>query len=493
MLKKSCSKLVLYVLFLNLGLFQYQYAQAPDTLWTKTFGGPNGDHGYSVQQTSDGGYIIAGWTDSFGAGLDDFWLIKTDDSGDTLWTKTYGGSDYDYGYTVQQTTDEGYIIIGETYSFGSNDWDAWLIKTNDLGDTLWTQTFGGGSHDFGRSVQQTTDGGYVITGRTRSFGSGNEDVWLIKTDDLGDTLWTKTFGGSDNDQGFSIQQTADAGYIITGVTESFGAGDYDIWLIKTDTLGDTLWTKTFGGSDVDGGRCVQQTTDGGYIIAGRTRSFGAGNYDVWLIKTDDLGDTLWTKTFGGSDVDVGDCVQQTIDGGYIITGMTESFGAGNYDVWFIKTDDSGDSLWTKALGGGYYEGGYTVQQTSDGGYIITGYTSSFGAGDYDAWLIKTGSDPGIVEYDDQSIISGNCVLKQNYPNPFNALTSISYSILHSDFVTLTVYDVLGRKIKTLANGFKRADEYSVTFDATELSGGVYYYELKVGDNLAETKKMLLLH
>ncbi len=492
MLKKSYTKLVLYILFLNLGLFRYQYAQPPDTLWTKTFGGLDYDHGYFVQQTTDEGYIIAGYTCSFGAGEHDVWLIKTDDSGDTLWTKTYGGSSYDDGYTVQQTADEGYIIIGDTYSFGANDWDAWLIKTNDSGDTLWTKLFGGSSDDFGRSVQQTTDGGYVMTGRTRSFGAGNEDVWLIKTNALGDALWTKTFGGSDNEQGCSIQQTADAGYIITGVTESFGAGEHDVWLIKTDTLGDTLWTKTFGGSDLDVGNCVQQTTDGGYIIAGRTRSFGAGNSDVWLIKTDDSGDTLWTRTFGGSDIDGGSCVQQTTDGGYIITGMTQSFGAGNYDVWLIKTDGSGDTLWTKTLGGGYYEGGYTVRETSDGGYVITGYTSSFGVGDYDAWLIKIGPEPGIVEHGDHSIISNNCVLNQNYPNPFNALTGISYSISHSDFVTLTVYDVIGREMKTLVNGFKKAGTHSVTFDATELSSGVYYYELRTGDNLVETKKMLLL-
>ncbi len=492
MSKKSYSKLALNIVFLSLGLFQYQYAQGPDTLWTKTFGGTEYDYGYSVQQTLDGGYIIAGYTRSFGAGEHDFWLIKTDDSGDTLWTKTYGGSSYDYGYTVQQTTDGGYIIVGETHSIVSNEWDAWLIKTDDLGDTLWTKTFGGGSHDFGRSVQQITDGGYIITGRTSSFGSGNEDVWLIKTDDLGDTLWTKTFGGSDNEQGVSIQQTTDGGYIIAGSTESFGAGDYDVWLIKTDDLGDTLWTKTFGGSNTDWAGSVQQTTDGGYIIAGGTRSFGSGNYDVWLIRTDDLGDTLWTKTFGGSDNERGVSIQQTTDGGHIITGGTESFGAGSYDVWLIKTNALGDTLWTKTLGGSDGDYGYSVQQTNDGGYIITGYTASFGAGGYDVWLIKTDPDPGIVEHDNHPNISGNYFLNQNYPNPFNALTSISYSISHADFITLTIYDILGKKVKTLVNEFKKADKYSVDFDAATLSSGLYFYELKIGDNIAETKKMLLL-
>ena len=481
MLKKTCSKLVLSVFILGFGLLQKQYAQGPDTLWTKTFGGVADDYGYSVQQTTDEGYIIAGCTYSFGVGEGDVWFIKTDDSGDTLWTKTYGGSSYDYAYTVQQTTDEGYIMTGMT------DYDVWLIKTNASGDTLWTKTFGSVNIDAGNCVQQTSDGGYIITGYTYHLGP---DVWLLKTNASGDTTWTKTFGGNDVDNGISVQQTADSGYIITGSTRSFGAGEGDVWFIKTNASGDTLWTKTFGGSAADWGMSVQQTADGGYIISGGTESFGAG--DVWLIKTDESGDTTWTKTFGGSDVDGGYSVQQTSDGGYIIAGYTGSFGAGGQDVWLIRTNALGDTLWTKTFGGSDIDYAYSVQQTTDAGYIITGVTESFGAGGYDVWLIKTGPEPGIAEHYDQSNISGNFVLNQNCPNPFNTLTNISYSISRSDFVTLTVYDVLGREVKTLVNEFKKAGTHYVTFDATELSSGVYYYDLNTGDNIAETKNMLLL-
>jgi hypothetical protein len=295
---------------------------------------------------------------------------------DTLWTKTYGGSSNDQGQSVQQTTDGGYIIAGSTWSYGNGWSDIWLIKTDSNGDTTWTKTFGGSMVDEGRSVQQTTDGGYIITGSTASFGNGERDVWLIKTDSNGDTTWTKTFGGSSDDEGHSVQQTTDGGYIITGYTES---GLSDVWLIKTDSNGDTTWTKTFGGSSDDWGHSVQQTTDGGYVITGYKGS--SNGPDIWLIKTDSEGSEEWNQTFGGSNSDRGYSVQQTTDGGYIITGSTSSFGNGDYDVWLIKTDSQGNEQWNQTFGGSNSDRGYSVQQTTDGGYIITGSTSSFGNGD----------------------------------------------------------------------------------------------------------------
>tara|TARA_B100001250_G_scaffold267756_1_gene230985 strand:- start:6 stop:812 length:807 start_codon:yes stop_codon:yes gene_type:complete len=231
------------------------------------------------------------------------------------WEKTFGGIGNDEGYSVQQNTDGGYIVCGRTESFGNGWSDVWLIKTDVNGDTLWTNTFGGTSTDEGYSVQQTNDGGYIICGWTESSGNGNKDVYLVKTDDNGDSLWTKTFGGTGNDEGYSVQQTNDGGYIICGYTESFGNGGYDVWLIKTDGNGIEQWNQLFGGTGYDVGYSVQQTIDGGYIIAGRKEhskeSSKDPGYDLYLIKTD--GDGNVTSTFNIPTPNTNRKLQKTVD------------------------------------------------------------------------------------------------------------------------------------------------------------------------------------
>ena len=231
-----------------------------------TYGFPEYDELYEVHQTTNGGYITVGTTGD--SPNFDFYLIKTDGNGIEQWTKTFGGTDREQGHSVQQTTDGGYIITGETNSFGNGGRDVYLIKTDGNGIEQWTKTFGGTDSDEGLSVQQTTDGGYIITGKTRSFGNGEDDVYLLKTDASGNEIWSKTFGGIYDERGYSVQQTTDGGYIITG--EMYG----DVCLIKTDASGNEQWSQTFGGTSCNYGGCSgQQTTDGGYIITGRNKSF----------------------------------------------------------------------------------------------------------------------------------------------------------------------------------------------------------------------------
>ncbi len=443
----------------------------------RTYGGADYDAANSVQQTTDGGYIIAGSTKSFGPGDADVYLVKTDSCGDTLWTKTFGGTEVDYGYAVQQTTDGGYVITGLTCSFGAGMGDIWLIKTDAHGDTLWTRTFGDTNPQWGYAVQQTLDGGYIVVGNTGPYG--DFDVYLIKTNASGDTLWTRTFGGAGDDYGFSVQQTLDSGYIVAG-------GGGDIYLIKTDVNGDTLWTRTFGGVDEEWGYSVHQTTDNGYIIAGDTRSFGSGQSDVYLVKTAADGDTLWTKTFGGAGEEWGYSVQQTNDGGYIVAGVTASFGAGWSDVYLIKTDAGGDTLWTRTFGDSADDYGQAVRQTADGGFIIAGYTYSFGAGDFDVYLVKTGVSGVAVAEPKASPTRTPALSLSCEPNPCRGSAVLHLTTGPLDHsTTLRVYDAQGRLVLS-----QPVLTSSFPLSTSDLPSGAYFVRVENGNEHATTRLIL---
>ncbi len=350
--------------------------------WEKIY---EGCEGYSVQQTTDGGYIATG-TKDHSPSLHKVYLLKTDENGDTLWTKSIQGTG-GIGYSVKQTTDGGFIITG-LYQNGTWVSDVYLIKTDHNGNTLWTKTFGGGKPDCGYSVQQTTDGGYIVAGYSTDWNLLTENVYLIKTDSNGDTLWTKKYGGNSNDRGYSVQQTSDEGYIITGHYSN------RVYLIKTNNIGDTLWTKKYGGNYYGNGYSVKQTNDDGYIITGYIYNPISESRDVYLLKTNENGDSLWSKTYGGLDSDLGKSVEQTTNGGYIIAGQIKLETGGISDVYLIKTDENGDSLWTKTFNANDQEVGHSVQQTNDGGYIITGWTLQRGS--FGLYLIKTNEEGNIV-------------------------------------------------------------------------------------------------
>ena len=418
-------------------------------------------------------------------------------SGQITFERTYGGISSDGGYSVAQTVDGGYIVTGFTVPFPAANRDVYLIKTDEAGDTVWTRTYGGSDDEDGYFVAQTADGGYIIAGRTQSFGAGAYDMYLIKTDGVGDTAWTRTFGGPIEDEARSVAQTADGGYIVAGFTGSFGAGARDVYLVKTDSSGDMVWTRTYGGSDDDYGSSVALTSDGGYIITGYTGSFGAGEYDVYLIKADGGGDTVWTRTYGGPGSDWGYSVAAGA-GGYIIAGMTTSFGAGYYDVYLIKTDAAGDTVWTRTYGGLEWDSGHSVAPTADGGDIVTGFTESFGAGNDDVYLIKTNADGWVEVGGRDDVEPGRRLhyLSQNRPNPFGRATTISYAIPDHRQVSLAVYDIRGALVRELVSGTLSPGPHQVVWDGRdgrgrEVGSGVYFCCLEAGET-RETRRMVLL-
>ncbi len=342
---------------------------------------------HCIQNTADGGFIVAGTT-SYNSSFDQVYLVKLNSTADTIWTKIYSGTSLDLANSVIQTSDGGYMIVGHTLSFGAGNKDMLVIKTNDVGDTLWCKTIGTTDVDVATSVKQTTDGGYIITGNTYSSATTFYGAALIKLDATGTVLWNKIFSGVGSYNGEDVLQTNDGGYLVVGEAFSNISG-INVGIFKTNNAGDTLWTKVYGGVGDEYVYSVTQTNDQGFIIVGQTNSYGAGATDVYVLKLDSMGVLEWTKTYGGTQDESGSTIQQTADGGYIICGSTASFGAGSWDVYLIKINASGIPAWSKTYGGTGLDYGMSLKITPDGGFIIAGFNSTFGAGARDFYIIKT--------------------------------------------------------------------------------------------------------
>lgn len=370
-------------------------AQPPPVEWERTFGGASGDTGRCIRATDDGGYVIVGNTESFfttaplGANV---YFIKLDAEGHEQWAHILGESTemgaFITGRSVGQTPDGGYIIAGWAMQPHIGN-DVCLIQADAGGNQVWQRVHGLNPDDMfaemGEALDLTADGGFVVAGHGTLPTTASVDVYLVKTNSSGALQWLKNFGGTDNDEGYSVQQTSDGGYIVTGLTGSFGAGNDDLYLIKTDADGNAQWEKTYGGAIQDRGRSVLQTPDGGYIVAGMTNSLNPPAIEVYLVRTDSSGTLQWQKTFpGGRDAW---CIQPTSDGGYIIAGFAYVTGSGK-EVYFLKTDADGNMVWETTVGGPEDDSAYCVVQTPDGGFLAVGQTQSFGAGSVDVYLVK---------------------------------------------------------------------------------------------------------
>jgi hypothetical protein len=354
--------------------------------FAKTIGGNNDDRAYSIIQSSDGGYVVAGWTKSLGAGYDDFYVVKLDSLGNVIWSKTIGGNYNDRAYSIIQSSDGGYVIAGYTDSFGTGNGDIYVVKLDSSGNIVWSKTIGGSYDDEARSIIQSSDGGYVIAGKIWNFMAGRGDMYVVKLDANGNVQWAKTIGGGFGTSANSIIQSSDGGYVVAGLIWNFGAGGFDMYVVKLDSSGNVQWTKTIGGSYMDVAYSIIQSSDGGYVIAGRTNrsgsNVGLGYTDIYVVKLDSSGNVLWTKTIGGRSSYENTPIIQSSDGGYVVAG--ESGG----DIHVVKLDSLGNVIWSKTIGGSNNDIATSIIQSSDGRYVVAGWTNSFGAGSYDFYVVK---------------------------------------------------------------------------------------------------------
>lgn len=370
--------------------------QACAAQWARTYGGAGDDYARVVQPTTDGGYIVAGFTNSFGAGGFDAWVLRLDGGGNILWQKTYGGSTDDYATTVAPTSDGGFFVGGTSQGLGFQGFPyvGWVLKLDAGGNLLREDRYGGTNSYSVVSVESLPDGGYTLAGDSHPFPASGK-VWLLRADSAGNVVWERVFGGGFDDRAYDLHLTSDGGYVLAG--RIVAAGGANSRVMKLDSTGTVTWQRFLISPGQNEALAVQPADDGGYVISGPTIAFGAGNGDAWVVKLDASGTVLWQKTYGGAAYDTASDLRATGDGGFVVAGNTRSFGAGQDDIWLLKLSATGSILWQRTFGGAAAERAYSVRATSDGGLIVAGETQSFGAGNVDVWLLRLGPTGGIGE------------------------------------------------------------------------------------------------
>ena len=446
----------------------YARASPPDEEWNRTYEVSGITSVKSFQHTADTGYIIAGNTR-----LNAF-VLKTGPTGSEQWNRTFRGTFSDNrAVSVLQTSDGGYLIAGSTGTYRDNSPDIWLVKVSPQGQEQWNRTLGGTGYEVMVFVQQTADEGYNIIGNTDSYGAGSFDIWFVKIDSNGNMQWNNTFGGTGQDWAYSVSQVP-GGYIIAGMTESYGAGYSDFWLVKTDTKGEEQWNNTYGGYYLDGADSIEQTRDGGYIIAGMTQSFGAGHNDFMLVKTDSNGKEQWYRTFGGVSHEFHPSVRLSPDGGYILGGRTFSF---DDDYWLIKTNEDGNVQWDRTFKGCGLD---SFQQTSDGGYIIKGDFYE----PHKTWLVQK----TLIKTDSNGNEQWDIRIEGDELNSVLLTDDGGYILAGTKYSKLLLVKLMAERPAPTAQftydpGYPGANQ-TITFDAStshEPYGNITYYQWDLGD------------
>lgn len=628
-------KKLIFLLLIPICIIQFLNAQSQ---WQRTIGGTNHDQANCIIQTTDGGFAIAGYTFSYAAGYEDMYLVKMNSSGTIQWTKTIGGSNVEIARSIIQTTDGGFAIAGDTYNYGTTTADWFIVRIDSGGTIQWVRSINRAAYDYACSIIQTTDGGFAIGGMSATGGVFSGDMYVVKLNSAGTYQWSRTYGGSHDEVAYSIIRTSDGGLAFAGYSNSFGP--YNLFnFIKTDSLGNIQWNRLIGesgtGSHV---YSLIQLSDGSYVLAGEITPTGTGNYDMYVVKLNSSGTILWTRTVAGTGYDMANSIAQTTDGGFVLGGYTNSYGAGGNDMFIVKLNSSGSQQWSKTVGGTGDEQALSLVKTTDGGFIAAGYTSSFGNGGKDIFVVKfdaTGSTCGntttpssssgtsgtatnptftvitenptittptpvlgtggiltticgnlpplapslfsppngsynqlstvrfmwnksfgtltyrlqlaqdsmftILTVNDSTLSDSTIVvtnltvnryywwrvnakntsgtspysavwkfgtflvglqqigtdipkefsLKDNFPNPFNPVTKIRFDVPKTSIVIIKVFDILGKEIASLVNQQLQPGTYEAEWDATDYPSGVYFYKMTAGE-FVKTKKMILI-
>ena len=459
------------------------FAAIQDTLWTKSYDHHGWEFFRSATQTSDSGFICLGQTYAFEGPddrHDDLWMVKVNKDGDTLWTRTLdtnSTSETPGDVIEMKGFNNDLLFIGGIEGEGNKGYpDCHVVRTDKFGNIRWEKRYDfQGTSNKGNRVVQTIDNTFMICGYTYNYLSLDKDILLQLINAKGDTIWTKSYDLGYNvwEGAYSIIQISDGGYVLTGaISFKFNSPWDDLFIMKVDKDGNFLWSKIYGGPGFDDGECIKQTKEGGFIIAGKYVQADDGQ--LWLLKTDMNGDTLWTRTYGGVKGEWGSSIELTDDGGYIVCGTTETFGKGFWDIWVVRVDSLGNVQWTKTFGDLSGDTGSSIQKTSEGGYIVSGMTSSLGIGgtSRDGYLIRLAPEDISTMDEDYNKISTTFTLSQNYPNPFNPSTQIQYALPSISNVIVTVYNSLGQTVKVFNEGTKEAGNHNITFNGEGLSSGI---------------------
>ncbi len=494
------------------------FGQFSSPQWEKTLGGSGYDYTKEVEPTSDGGFITIGYSESsdgsvaFNHGSGDCWIIKFDAAGTMQWEKTFGGSGFDYGYSVIQCTDGGFIAAGYSESIDGDltanhgGGDCWIIKLDYAGIIQWQKVYGGNMNDNGQSICQTPDGGYIVAGNTESSDGdvtvsyGYGDCWILKLDNAGTIEWSRTLGGSAYDYAQCIRTVAGGGYVFCGGTHSndldvsVQKGNGDCWVVKLDNFGNLIWEHSFGGSEYDFAQVATQAADGGFVLAGYSESNNGdvsgsrGGGDCWVLKFDDAGNVIWQKSLGSNGNDYAYCICENSDGTYVMSGYSEysngdvSGNHGNYDCWVLMLTESGDVSFQRSLGGTALDVGYSVCRVLSGSFVIAGYSQSddgdvaVNHGGGDSWVLKLNASYSGVEEHQEQLISVA-------PNPSNG--SFNFSGLSQESV-LEVYDAAGRLVLE-----QRVEGFVQHVNLEEQSKGIYFFRVLHRDDKVVTGKLIL--